>query len=65
MPLHQLSPQDYKETYFYPRPSTLYGLLLSLVGEYRYGCSLGVVLVSDRLSKWVDSRSPSLTFAEP
>lgn len=36
--------RDYKETYRYPPPSTLYGLLLSLVGETNMAAHLGVKL---------------------
>jgi len=36
--------RDYKETYRYPPPSTLYGLLLSLVGEQDMTAHLGVKL---------------------
>ncbi|MBW4653193.1 MAG: CRISPR-associated protein Cas5 [Kaiparowitsia implicata GSE-PSE-MK54-09C] len=36
--------RDYKETYRYPPPSTLYGLLLSLVGETDMAAHLGVKL---------------------
>lgn len=36
--------RDYKETYRYPPPSTLYGLLLSLVGETDMTAHLGVKL---------------------
>lgn len=36
--------RDYKETYRYPPPSTLYGLLLSLVGETDLTAHLGVKL---------------------
>lgn len=36
--------RDYKETYRYPPPSTLYGLLLSLVGEEDLTAHLGVKL---------------------
>jgi len=34
--------RDYKETYRYPPPSTIYGLLLSLVGEIEMSAHLGV-----------------------
>lgn len=36
--------RDYKETYRYPPPSTVYGLLLSLVGETDMSAHLGVKL---------------------
>ncbi|MEB3884067.1 CRISPR-associated protein Cas5 [Lyngbya sp. CCY1209] len=36
--------RDYKETYRYPPPSTVYGLLLSLVGEEDLNAHLGVKL---------------------
>lgn len=36
--------RDYKETYRYPPPSTVYGLLLSLVGEVDMTAHLGVKL---------------------
>lgn len=36
--------RDYKETYRYPPPSTIYGLLLSLVGEPDLSAHLGVQL---------------------
>lgn len=36
--------RDYKETYRYPPPSTIYGLLLSLVGEAEMSAHLGVKL---------------------
>lgn len=36
--------RDYKETYQYPPPSTVYGLLLSLVGEEELTSHLGVRL---------------------
>ncbi|WP_017660798.1 type I-MYXAN CRISPR-associated protein Cas5/Cmx5/DevS [Baaleninema simplex] len=36
--------RDYKETYRYPPPSTVYGLLLSLVGEQDLNAHLGVKL---------------------
>jgi CRISPR-associated protein Cas5t len=36
--------RDYKETYRYPPPSTIYGLLLSLVGETNRYAHLGVKL---------------------
>jgi len=36
--------RDYKETYRYPPPSTVYGLLLSLVGEVNMDTHLGVKL---------------------
>lgn len=36
--------RDYKETYRYPPPSTIYGLLLSLVGETDMSAHLGVKL---------------------
>lgn len=36
--------RDYKETYRYPPPSTVYGLLLSLVGEVDMAAHLGVRL---------------------
>lgn len=36
--------RDYKETYDYPPPSTVYGFLLSLVGEEDLGAHLGVKL---------------------
>jgi len=36
--------RDYKETYRYPPPSTIYGLLLSLVGEVDMTAHLGVKL---------------------
>ncbi|MGD1904336.1 MAG: CRISPR-associated protein Cas5 [Geitlerinemataceae cyanobacterium] len=36
--------RDYKETYCYPPPSTLYGFLLSLVGESDLRSHLGVKL---------------------
>jgi CRISPR-associated protein Cas5t len=36
--------RDYKETYRYPPPSTLYGLLLSLVGEVDMVAHVGVKL---------------------
>lgn len=36
--------RDYKETYLYPPPSTIYGLLLSLVGESDITNHLGVKL---------------------
>jgi len=36
--------RDYKETYRYPPPSTIYGLLLSLVGEIDTLAHLGVKL---------------------
>lgn len=36
--------RDYKETYRYPPPSTVYGLLLSLVGEEDINAHLGVKL---------------------
>ena len=34
--------RDYKETYRYPPPSTVYGFLLSLVGEVDMTAHLGV-----------------------
>ncbi|WP_339367370.1 CRISPR-associated protein Cas5, partial [Picosynechococcus sp. PCC 7002] len=34
--------RDYKETYLYPPPSTIYGFLLSLVGEEDLTAHLGV-----------------------
>jgi CRISPR-associated Cas5-like protein len=37
--------RDYKETYQYPPPSTVYGLLLSLVGEVDMEAHRGVKLV--------------------
>ncbi|WP_017303314.1 CRISPR-associated protein Cas5 [Spirulina subsalsa] len=36
--------RDYRETYLYPPPSTLYGFLLSLVGETDLTAHLGVKL---------------------
>lgn len=36
--------RDYKETYLYPPPSTIYGFLLSLVGEENLTAHLGVRL---------------------
>jgi len=36
--------RDYKETYRYPPPSTIYGFLLSLVGEEDMTAHLGVKL---------------------
>lgn len=36
--------RDYKETYLYPPPSTIYGFLLSLVGEEDLMAHLGVKL---------------------
>lgn len=36
--------RDFKETYLYPPPSTLYGFLLSLVGEEDISAHLGVRL---------------------
>ena len=36
--------RDYKETYLYPPPSTIYGCLLSLVGEEDLTAHLGVKL---------------------
>ncbi len=36
--------RDYKETYLYPPPSTIYGFLLSLVGEEDLNTHLGVEL---------------------
>jgi CRISPR-associated protein Cas5t len=36
--------RDYKETYCYPPPSTIYGFLLSLVGEVNMASHLGVKL---------------------
>lgn len=36
--------RDYKETYLYPPPSTIYGFLLSLVGEEDLTTHLGVKL---------------------
>ena len=36
--------RDYKETYLYPPPSTIYGFLLSLVGEEDLAVHLGVKL---------------------
>lgn len=36
--------RDYKETYLYPPPSTIYGFLLSLVGEVDMSVHLGVKL---------------------
>jgi len=36
--------RDYKETYHYPPPSTIYGLLLSFVGEEDMQAHLGVKL---------------------
>jgi CRISPR-associated protein Cas5t len=36
--------QDYKETYRYPPPSTIYGFLLSLIGEVDMSAHLGVKL---------------------
>ncbi len=36
--------RDYKETYLYPPPSTIYGFLLSLVGEEDLTSHLGVQL---------------------
>ena len=36
--------RDYKETYLYPPPSTIYGFLLSLVGEVDLNAHLGVKL---------------------
>lgn len=36
--------RDYKETYLYPPPSTIYGFLLSLVGESDLTAHLGVRL---------------------
>lgn len=36
--------RDYKETYLYPPPSTIYGFLLSLVGETNLTAHLGVKL---------------------
>ncbi|ALF52468.1 CRISPR-associated protein Cas5 [Nostoc piscinale CENA21] len=36
--------RDYKETYLYPPPSTIYGFLLSLVGEENLTTHLGVEL---------------------
>lgn len=36
--------RDYKETYRYPPPSTVYGLLLSLVGEMDMTAHIGVKL---------------------
>ncbi len=36
--------RDYKETYLYPPPSTIYGFLLSLVGEEDLNAHLGVKL---------------------
>lgn len=36
--------RDYKETYLYPPPSTIYGFLLSLVGEADMTTHLGVKL---------------------
>ncbi|WP_269441376.1 CRISPR-associated endonuclease Cas2 [Thermosynechococcus vestitus] len=39
-----VSQQNYKETYRYPPPSTVYGLLLSLVGEVKMDKHRGVKL---------------------
>ncbi|MBD2019220.1 CRISPR-associated protein Cas5 [Leptolyngbya sp. FACHB-36] len=43
--------RDYKETYRYPPPSTVYGLLLSLVGEVdmmaHIGVKLGIGIIGD------------------
>jgi len=43
--------RDYKETYRYPPPSTVYGLLLSLVGEVdmdrHRGVKLAIGLIGD------------------
>lgn len=43
--------RDYKETYLYPPPSTIYGLLLSWVGEEdltaHLGVKLGIGLIGD------------------
>jgi CRISPR-associated protein Cas5t len=36
--------RDYKETYRYPPPSTIYGFLLSLIGEVDLAAHLGVKL---------------------
>ncbi|MEG4494339.1 type I-MYXAN CRISPR-associated protein Cas5/Cmx5/DevS [Microcoleus sp. D3_18_C4] len=36
--------RDYKETYCYPPPSTIYGFLLSLIGEVDMAAHLGVKL---------------------
>lgn len=36
--------RDYKETYLYPPPSTIYGFLLSLIGEENLTAHLGVRL---------------------
>jgi len=36
--------RDYKETYLYPPPSTIYGFLLSLVGEQDLNAHVGVNL---------------------
>ncbi len=38
--------RDYKETYLYPPPSTIYGFLLSLVGEVEITAHLGVKLAT-------------------
>ena len=38
--------RDYKETYLYPPPSTIYGFLLSLVGESDLTANLGVKLAT-------------------
>lgn len=38
--------RDYKETYLYPPPSTIYGFLLSLVGEEDLTAHLGVKLAT-------------------
>ena len=38
--------RDYKETYLYPPPSTIYGFLLSLVGESDMTAHLGVKLAT-------------------
>ena len=44
--------RDYKETYLYPPPSTIYGFLLSLVGEEdlkaHLGVKLAMVIIGDK-----------------
>jgi CRISPR-associated protein Cas5t len=41
--------RDYKETYRYPPPSTIYGFLLSLIGEVDLAAHLGVKLAIGRI----------------
>ncbi|MEM8828465.1 MAG: CRISPR-associated protein Cas5, partial [Cyanobacteria bacterium P01_G01_bin.19] len=43
--------RDYKETHLYPPPSTIYGFLLSLVGELEMTAHLGVKIATGIIGK--------------